>query len=169
MEQSKALELFNGWFVEPIEKMNINGGFVAFMVTLALYERLIIAKLKLQGQKTDEESIKKKMADDLGLTDGQQSVFWDMFRNGLLHQGMSKIGKTGYLFHTDFSATPEFKNYKEQAYICIDPSKFAFRVLSEFVDNPELILASESYPLASVSEIDLNQLIDSETYTREIP
>jgi hypothetical protein len=162
MEQDRALELFNVWFVKPIKSMDIDGGFVAFMVALALYERLIIAKLKLAGQHIDEESVHRKMAEDLNLTDFQRRVFWRMFRNGLLHQGMPEIGKTQYLFHSSFSAFPQFKKHIDsgKTVICIDPSKFADRVLNEFVTSPELILASESFPLASVSEIELDKLMD---------
>lgn len=160
MDQSKALELFNVWFVKPIKSMNADGGFIAFMVALALYERLTIAKLKSRGESTDEESVKEKMAEDLGLSDHQRTVFWDMFRNGLLHQGMPKIGKTGYLFHSNFSALPEFKDYNGTPVICIDPSKFANKVLDEFINTPELLLTSESFPLASVSEIELDKLIN---------
>jgi hypothetical protein len=159
VEQGKALELFDAWFVKPIKSMDVNGGFIAFMVALALYERLIVARLKLAEQSSDEESVKEKMAEDLKLDPQQRTIFWDMFRNGLLHQGMPKVGKTGYLFRSDFSDFPEFKEYDGKPVICIDPQKFAIRVLNEFTQSPELILASESFPLASVSEIELDKLL----------
>jgi len=159
MEETNSLEYFRMWFVEPIEKLKElpggNGGFVAFMVGLALYERLIVAKLKLGNLETDDEAIQQAMADDLKLSDIQRRIFWDMLRNGLLHQAMPKVGKTRCYFHHQFSAYPEFRTSDNGPVICIDPWKFTNRVLEEFLMHPSLIVASESYPLAYIGDITL--------------
>ena len=34
MEQDKALELFNAWFVKPIKSMDVNGGFTCLNVRI---------------------------------------------------------------------------------------------------------------------------------------
>ena len=163
MDQDTALHLFNSWFVKPIKSSDIDGGFVAFMVMLALYERLIHAKLEIQGTDTGA-NFKKYMETDLRLTADERKDFWDMFRHGLLHRGMPKVDRkeqkttTGYIFRSDFSAFPEFRMYYDQPIICIEPAKFAARILDEFVQNPELILRADLFPLASVGPINMNAL-----------
>jgi hypothetical protein len=109
-KETNALDLFRLWFVQPIEKLKEtpegSGGFIALMVGLVLYERLLIAKLKLENRPTDDETIQQAMAVDLKLTDSQRRIFWDVLRNGLLHQAVPKAGKTGCIFHYAFSGYP---------------------------------------------------------------
>lgn len=162
MEEETALKYFRIWFIEPIEKLKElpggNGGFVAFMVGLALYERLMVAKLKLENRETNDDAIQQAMAIDLNLSDRQRRIFWDMLRNGLLHQGMPKVGKTRCFFHHQFSGYPEFRTSDNIPVICIDPWKFTDRVLKEFLQHPMLIVSSESYPLAYIGEISFERL-----------
>lgn len=161
MDEDMGVNYFRVWFVEPIEKLkelpNGAGGFIAFMVGLALYERLIVAKLKLDNRSTDELVIQEAMGHDLGLSDEQRRIFWDMIRNGLLHQAMPKKGKTNYLFCHTFSGYPKFELINGSLVICIDPWKFTDRVMAEFLSNPGLIVASESYPLASIIPLTLEK------------
>lgn len=149
MDVNEALINFQKWYVEPINKLKElpdgSGGFVAFMVGLVFYERYIIAKLIIDGEERTEDEIKTTMMKDLKLTQHQQAIFWDMFRNGLLHQGMPKQGKTGYWFRYSFSGFPEFITQDGQNYIQINPWKFTDRVLGFFLSNPEYLLASTSY------------------------
>ena len=162
MDKVKAEELFQRWFVIPIsilkEMPNGDGGFVAFISALALYERLIVAKLKIQNQTSEPEKVKQAMAKDLGLSPREQTIFWDMFRNGLLHRAMPKAGKTSWIFHNTFGASPTFKFLDHAAFVCIDPWKFTDRVLKEFLDDPNLIIASESFPLPSILLVPFDQL-----------
>jgi len=99
MSEQEALDKFRLWYIGPIEKLkelpNGAGGFVAFMVGIALYERLIVARLKLKDQKADDDALQETIKGDLRLTDQERRIFWDMFRNGLFHQAMPKLGKTG--------------------------------------------------------------------------
>ena len=120
------------------------------MIAMPLYERYIISKLKLKNKSTDEESVRNEIASDLNLTDGQRAVFWDMFRNGFMHEAMPKDGKTLWATSSEFTELPEFKTINGHDYICIDPWKFADRVLNKFIDDHRLITASESFPLASI-------------------
>lgn len=162
MDDEKSVSRFRLWFVEPIEKLKElpdgAGGFIAFMVGLALYERLIVAKLKVDNYPMDDQTIQHAIADDLKLSDTQRRIFWDMLRNGLLHQAMPKVGKTGCIFHHTFSEYPEFKSLNGASVICIDPWKFTNRVLDEFLSSPILISASESYPIALIAPIPFEKL-----------
>jgi len=154
MFTQEALIKFQKWFVEPIDKLKElpdgSGGFIALMVGLVLYERFIIAKLKTDDQKAIKDAIKESMMKDLRLSKKQQQIFWDMFRNGLLHQGMPKSGRTGYWFHHSFSGYPEFVIENGQNYICIDPWKFTDRVIGYFLSNPDLLSVSTSFPFPMI-------------------
>jgi hypothetical protein len=147
-------ERFTGWFVRSIEKLKElpegDGAFAAMMIALPLYERGIIAKLKLDGKQTSEENIARAIGADLELDEGQRKVFWAMFRNGFMHQGMAMAGKTQWLVSHRFGALPEFRTYEGRSCVCVDPWKFAGRVLSAFLKDPRLITESESFPLAGV-------------------
>jgi hypothetical protein len=149
-----SIDLFNRWFTEPINILkklpNGDGGFAAFMISIPLYERYIISKLKLENKLTDDKNIRNEIANDLNLTDGQRTVFWDMFRNGLMHEAMPKDGKTLWITSSKFTELPEFKTISGHDYVCIDPWKFADRVLSKFTSDHRLITASESFPFASI-------------------
>ncbi len=159
---SSPTERFNGWFVRSIEKLKElpegDGAFAAMMIALPLYERYIIAKLKLDGRPTGEEDIAREICDDLKLDDQQRRIFWGMFRTGFMHQAMVQTGKTRWLVSDRFGALPEFKMFNGQGCICIDPWKFTARVLSGFMGNPRLITVSESFPLADVFEVRGNAL-----------
>jgi hypothetical protein len=150
----EQIRKFKMWFVEPIEELKKlpdgAGGIVALIVGLALYQRLIHAKLKLSGEKTDEGAVKSYICIDLHITDYERKIFWDTFRIGLMHQAMPKKGDTGYLFHNSLSAFPEFREINGQKIICIDPWKFTDRVMNEFLQKPELIYASDSFPLPDI-------------------
>jgi hypothetical protein len=164
MNEQEALEKFRLWYVEPVEKLKElpygSGGFAAFMVGLALYERLIVAKIKITGQEANDEAIQNAMNEDLRLSDIERRIFWDMFRNGLFHQAMPKIGRTGYCFDNSFTGFPEFKALNGHPVICIDPWKFTDRVINELIATPKLIVESESYPLPSILPIPFNNLTE---------
>lgn len=148
------IERFEGWFIKPIEKLqeldNGDGGFAALMIAIPLYERYIVGKLKLAGRPMDDENKKEEIAVDLNLNDDKRKIFWDIFRIGFMHQAMPKAGKTGWVVSQKYGALPEFKMQGDRIYICVDPWKFAARVLSKFKEDPRLITASESFPLANV-------------------
>jgi hypothetical protein len=154
MGDLEKITLFHRWYVEPIKRLekipNGDGGWVVFIVGLALYERLIIARLKSKNIKSDEETIYKAMCKDLDISEKERSIFWGMCRNGLLHQAMPKIGPTRLFFKDDFSDKPVFSKINEINMICINPMKFTNRIINEFLSEPNLIDMSESNPLARI-------------------
>ena len=164
---STACDRFNTWFAKPIAKLKElpegDGGYAALMIALPLYERYIIGKLKLNHEATDEDSIKKEIAADLGLDDVQRSIFWDMCRNGFMHGAMAKAGRTQFLVSDRFGEIPVFGKLDGHPCVCLDPWKFAERVIGRFTANPQLITASESFPLADVCFFELSQKGASES------
>lgn len=148
------IERFEGWFIKPIEKLqelnNGDGGFAALMIAIPLYERYISGKLKLAGRPVSDENRMAEIAVDLNLDDYKRRIFWDIFRIGFMHQAMPKAGKTGWVVSQIYGALPEFKTQGDRLYICLDPWKFAARLLNKFKEDPRLINTSESFPLADV-------------------
>lgn len=159
-DQERAIELFKTWYVKPLDDIDADGGFVVFIVAFALYERLIIAKLKLENSATTKPEIKRKISADLCLTDHERSKFWNLFRDGLLHEAMPYLGNTGFIFHPSFTELPKLKYCYGHPVFCIDPRKFYQRVVNEFLNNPHLIASSGSAPIASVAEIQFDKLTD---------
>lgn len=160
--QASPKERFLAWFVRAIAKLKElpegDGAFAAFMIAIPLYERLIIARLKLAGQRAEEEDVKREIGNDLKLNDHDRSIFWDMIRNGFMHQGMAKSGKTTWLVSHRFGPLPEFHMLRGKRCLCVDPWKFADRVMETYLANPELITASQSFPLADVYAIPSSSL-----------
>ncbi len=98
-----------------------------------------------------EEAMKQEIALDLKLSDGDRSIFWSVFRIGLLHGGMPQVGKVKFALKHEYSAYPEFKTISDGTrYVCINPWKFADRVAQEFLSDENLITASDSFPLANI-------------------
>jgi hypothetical protein len=157
------LERFNAWFVGAVAKLRElpegDGAFAALMIVLPLYERLIIARLKLAGSATGDAEIRQAIGADLGLNDQDRSIFWQMFRTGFMHQGMVASGNTKWLVSHRFDELPEFRELEAGGRcVCIDPWKFADRVLGAFQADPRLITASESFPLADLFSLKRNAL-----------
>jgi hypothetical protein len=148
------MERFQGWFVRAIEKLDElpegDGAFAALMIILPLYERYVVAKLKLAGKAAGDAEKQAEMSSDLGLKDGQRSTFWAIFRVGFTHQGMGKAGSTMWAVSHTYGELPEFRKVNGQDWVCLDPWKFARRILKKYTDDPRLITASESFPLADV-------------------
>ena len=155
-------QLFDRWFVQPIVKLkelpNGDGAFAALMIAIPLYERYIIAKLKLAGSETTLDYVKQETADDLNLDGQKGAIFWDTFRTGFMHQAMAKDGRTKWMVSQEFGDLPEFKEIEGVNYILLDPWKFADRVLDKYTDDPDLITASESFPLASIFSVPISTM-----------
>ena len=153
----KPKELFNRWFVSSIEKLKElphgDGAFAALMVAIPLYERYIIATLKMANINCTDENVRKEIGNDLGLEDRERSIFWEMFRNGFMHQAMPRGGKTKWMVSHKFGAVPQFKEVNGVMCVLLDPWKFADRVLQKYENDSRLITASESFPFASIFRV----------------
>lgn len=147
-------ERFEAWYAKAVDKLKElpegDGAFAALMIALPLYERLIVARLKLAGGSTTDDDIATAIGADLQLDERNRAIFWAMFRNGFMHQGMVLAGATQWLVSDKFGALPEFRTVHGQRCLCIDPWKFAGRVIQAFREDSGLIDASLSFPLACV-------------------
>jgi hypothetical protein len=100
-------ERFKGWFVDSIGKLKElpegDGAFGAMMIALPLYERLVIAKLKVDGKPAQEEDVAREIGSDLQLGEVERRIFWSAFRVGFMHQAMGMSG-TAWLVSDRFGA-----------------------------------------------------------------
>lgn len=157
MSTDSSEELFRRWFVAPLELLerklpNGDGAFVALMAALPLYERAIIAELKLDKAETTTEAIGTRVEKDLGIDTNTRKKFWAIYRNGFMHQGMGLDGKSKWKISGDYRLAPEIKTENGVDFVCLNPWDFAKHTVRKFVDRPELITASESFPFASIFE-----------------
>jgi hypothetical protein len=88
------MERFDGWFVNPIEKLKElpegDGGFLALSAALFLCERYYRALTETLYGKRDDETFKIEAAKDLGLSLDDFKLFWVVYRHGIQHQGTPK-------------------------------------------------------------------------------
>ena len=148
-------ELFRRWFVAPIEVLQRelpkgDGAFVALMAILPLYERAIIAELKLARQDISQETIGTRVESDLGINEDTRRRFWAIYRNGFMHQGMGLDGKSKWRISASYKLAPEIKTENGGDFVCLNPWDFARHTIEKFVNRPELITASDSFPFASI-------------------
>jgi hypothetical protein len=94
------------------------------------------------------------MAGDLQLSNDEARRFRAVIRNGFMHQGMGLAGPTQWATSHIFTERPRFQVVRGVSTICLDPWKFADRVLREFQMRPELIAISESFPLATITTFE---------------
>ena len=153
------MERFDGWFVNPIEKLKElpegDGGFLALSAALFLCERYYRALTETLYGKRDDETFKIEAAKDLGLSLDDFKLFWVVYRHGIQHQGTPKKyvdkNKMKYIWQIadEFNAIPEI--YKINAYkreIRLNVWKFADLIIKKFKTNPEVFqkAVSNTFP-----------------------
>src|SRR5574341_477682 len=92
-------ELFKLWYVEPLHALeNMPGGhsaFIALATACFLYERYASAVLSAHGKRADKKAKLDQLVHDFGVDHATAEAFWDVIRDGLLHQGMPMQRKQG--------------------------------------------------------------------------
>jgi hypothetical protein len=154
---------FNHWFVVPIESLknvpNNDGSFVALASALFLYERYIIAKIKSSSEKVTDDRKIQQVASDFGVSTPTAKIFWDVMRNGLLHQGMPKIYEHGnklldWRFEHGKSAPAfEVKEINGKSLLIVQPWLVIERIIQLWQENLDLLEENESFPWAQVFNI----------------
>jgi hypothetical protein len=159
---ASLMDRFDGWFVQPIEKLKElpegDGGFLALSAALFLCERYYRAFTNTLHGKRDDETFKIAAAKDLGLSLEDFNSFWIVYRNGVQHQGtpkkyVDKKNQTKYFFHIDdeFSGIPAI--YKINAYkreIRLNVWKFADLIIEKFRKNPDVFQKALSHAFPEV-------------------
>jgi hypothetical protein len=156
---SSALETFRRWFCTPLRELEKlpdgDGAFVALAVSCFLYERYATAILKESGTTADDAAKRKQLASDFGVDLRTAEAFWDVIRNGFLHQGMGKQVDRGVVLPS-WSVSESYPVLVLDAgtpgHLRVQPWRFRDRVLELWKSRHDLIEANSSFPWATISK-----------------
>ncbi len=152
---------FKQWYVEPLYKLyempRGQGGFIALATACFLYERYAIAVLERRKTKTVRSSILQQLANDFDVEYETAEAFWDVVRDGLLHQAMpmgKKFGKSlpRFVSHHDYPLMA-LETINGEKWLKVQPWKFMDRVLELWDQNFELLRQSGSFPWAIIGNV----------------
>lgn len=168
--ESKDLRNFVRWFVIPYQTLknipNGDGGFVAMSIGLSLCERWHRIEKKEQDNYKKEE-FKKAAAEYLSVDEKFFEDFWDVFRNGIQHQGQPKWRKGngadrkpyGWLFSHEFESYPKLGTDTDgKEYICIDPFAFTDQYIDLFLSDPQKLSEAVHHSFGEIRETTLATL-----------
>jgi hypothetical protein len=152
--------LFQRWFAQPLEKLKElpdgDGGFIALATSCFLYERYATATIKAAGGTADTDSKIRQLETDFQIDILTAKKFWDVIRNGLLHQGMPKSSDHGnvnlpkWAFHHKFNQPIQMGKINGDDGLLIEPWRFTQRVIQLWQDNLMLIDKNDSFPWANI-------------------
>lgn len=159
---SEDYEHFNQWFVVPLrtlEKLpNGQGGFVALGAACFLYERYAKALLQTEGKKSGTPQLLSQIASDFSVDKATAEAFWDVIRNGVLHQGMPLQKNHGnktlpsWAFHYSYPPMA-LEDVNGKPFLKVQPWKFMNRVLELCEDHFDLLQSSGSFPWATIASV----------------
>lgn len=160
--ESEPKTLFNRWYVVPLKELEKlpdgDGGFVVLATCCFLYERYAKAYLKSLGHKANHVNLIAQLTRDFGTVQETAEVFWDVIRNGFLHQGMPKYkGRSNqpsrhWQTNGAFKVPVKLVKSPHREELQIQPWLFRDRVLELYEQRPDLIAYNESFPWASIWE-----------------
>jgi hypothetical protein len=158
--------LFERWFVQPLARLrelpNGDGGFIALATSCFLYERYAVAAIKRSGGKANKEGKIGQFMGDFEVDEGTARQFWDVIRDGILHQGMPKANEN------DDSSSPNWafvsinkpvqmgKNNGSDI-LLVQPWLFTDKVLQLWNENQTLIDQNKIFRWANVVPIVMKQ------------
>ena len=120
---------FRMWYVEPLRALEVmpegQGGFIALATACFLYERYAAAVLNSQGKKADRSGKLRQLVNDFNVNDATAKAFWNVIRDGLLHQGMPMQQKQGQIlpkcaFHHLYPLIT-LENINEEIWLKVQP------------------------------------------------
>jgi len=158
---SEDYDRFKLWYVEPLhtlyEMSGGQGGFIALATSCFLYERHAIAVLQRREVKAGRPSILQQLSADFGVEYKTAEAFWDVVRDGLLHQAMpigKKFGKPLPRFASHHVyPTLSLETIEGVRWLKVQPWKFMDRVLELWDQNFELLRESGSFPWAIIGDV----------------
>ncbi len=157
------IESFNRWYVNPLRRLeatnNGDGGFVALAISCFLFERYATAKVKSIGSKADKKVKVAILSDEFRINKTIAKYFWEIIRDGMLHQGMPKVTSDSvhWAFFEPIPAIGmQYKNGKPFL-LQVHPWKFMNCVLDLCVKNINLLVSSNSFPWAKIVPVNKNE------------
>jgi hypothetical protein len=154
---------FEKWFVKPLCYLrsipNNDGSFVALAIALFLYERYsnaILEKRGVKGRKDKKWGQMELISKDFHVDTKLAEVFWNIMRDGILHQGMPmqhrQEGKlSDWVFSHESNIKPiQVIETENRPVLCVQPWIVVEKVISVWRANIELLEENLSYPWAKV-------------------
>lgn len=158
---SKSQELFTRWFVNPLITLeslpNGDGSFIALATSCFLYERYARACIKRSGKKGNRSSLIQQFSHDFGTNKKTAEAFWDIIRDGILHQGMPKQSNRGindspgYIFHHSFSVPVELVIWGNEPVLKIQPWRLMWKVIELCQADHELLVENNGFPFPNIT------------------
>ena len=152
---------FSLWYIEPLRTLESmpggHGGFIALATACFLYERYATAILSVQGRKADRAAKLNQLVSDFGVDHATAEAFWDVIRDGLLHQGMPMQKRQGtalprWAFSENYPPLA-LESISGEMWLKVQPWKFMNKVLDLCDSNFELLSQSGSFPWASIGAV----------------
>ena len=162
---SDSRENFDAWFVNVLESLypRREAGFVILMIAFPLLERYLRQRV---GLPAEDDRLNSQFFDELRklfpkLCDREQARdFWQVYRNGLLHQGtFSQQGVTCGLASHDIAETISID---QNGNFCVHPVLFAKQVLGQIV-NDFATFEGASTPAPALSIVGSRQIAPNTT------
>jgi len=154
-------ELFNRWYVKPLEALKSlphgDGGFVALATVCFLYERYAKAVLTQAGQRADEDGVVRRFAQDFGTNLETAQVFWKVMRNGLLHQGMPMQRERGrqtlprWVLSGRFHLPAQLVSQDGRHHLLVQPWLIVDMVVDLCQASLPLFAQNDSFPWADIA------------------
>lgn len=87
-------ERIENWFITPLQKLDGDDAIICLMIVFPLLEKILRSETNVANeQKLDTGETSKAMkvlSKYLGISEKDTRIFWDCFRNGLMHRAMVK-------------------------------------------------------------------------------
>jgi hypothetical protein len=162
-------QLFDKWFVRPLEILKetygADAGFVALGISCPLYERYVMAvykdspyaevQLKCSAQDKGDKNLNriwKALMIDFEVDEKTAKAFWDIIRNGLLHGGMPK-GESAlpkYYLAAKLPKPIQMRECEGEDGLGVNHWLFADRVVALWRENIERIESSKAFPWMNI-------------------
>ena len=166
IEIKDAEMLRQQWFDQPLNVIEHggqipdgNGAIIALMAVFPLYERYLNSIRASQPKAQYWQCL----SDDTGLNDLKKAeMFWNVFRDGLLHRGMpfdcsrkardKRLTLPKVSLDGSHSSLPVYRvSVKGEQVICFNPWGFVQHVLNKYRTDPELLNRDGDAPLLVLS------------------
>lgn len=155
--------LFDRWYVQPLKVLqsipNGDGAFVALATSCFLYERYATAVIEssLATTKVTTEAKINQFMVDFSVDLKTAEAFWNVIRDGLLHEGMPRQRAHGkrtlptWAFRHSFPKPVELSEHNGELFLKIQPWLVVEKVLSLWQNNLNLLEKNNNFPWGNIS------------------
>jgi len=162
---AEALEKFRIWFEEPYAALDKrcenegNGAFVALSIGLFLCERYFRSITKTIDNHNDP-AFKLEAARYLNVDAAFFRAFWNIYRNGMQHQGSPKqTADYSWCVNAEFPPIPARAVVNGKEVICINPWAFTAKMIALWKNDPERLAQLSSHQLGAIFSKEIKPVL----------